>query len=234
MLTLILYTAWLLITGSLLVWALTDLYFSSVLFKLFREKGVRMIDTYAENRLKHKLGYLLNCPYCFSHWVAAVVNLILGFLIIFIGVTSIPVSCLILVILLIPVTARIANVIKDHTLPPVTYDDLNPAGKASATEVDIDGKNPNNTPTPFQEWSEGKKVIKENVVEDTPTADALVDAALEADVEASVAAALMADPTDTDTVLLGFEKVTPEDALTVDPVEKPVKSKRTYTKKTSL
>jgi hypothetical protein len=113
----------LIVITSLSTWALTDIYLYSVLFEPIREYGERVIkntEGHKKNRLVYLFLYALNCPFCISHWFAAVsvIALWLDFrcLKTAAGEDITPITMLIL----IPIAARIAGTIQDWVLIPVT------------------------------------------------------------------------------------------------------------------
>jgi hypothetical protein len=103
--------------GSLAVWAFTDLYFHSILFDPIRAYGDNLVNT--AKGFKAKLGYLLNCSYCFSHWVALIVALFLW--LVACAFVQRTIADIPLTLFTVPIIARLGGVIRDNTLPPLTF-----------------------------------------------------------------------------------------------------------------
>ena len=98
-------------------WALADIYFYSVYFERIRGYGQSLAET--DCCWKKTLGYGLNCRYCLSHWIAA------GQLF---AVLVFP-TCfgenltLLEAVFLAAMTPRLALVLHDNILRPLTYSD---------------------------------------------------------------------------------------------------------------
>jgi hypothetical protein len=114
---LLFFTFWLLVMGSLAVWVFTDLYFHSILFDPIRKYGDNLVET--TKGLKAKFGYLLNCSYCFSHWVGLVVAIFLW--LVACAFSQRTLADLPLTLFCVPIIARLGGVIRDNTLPPLSF-----------------------------------------------------------------------------------------------------------------
>jgi hypothetical protein len=117
MLPLLFFTFWLLLMGSLAVWVFTDLYFHSILFDPIRKYGDNLVEN--SKGLKAKFGYLLNCSYCFSHWIALAAAIFLW--LVCCGFAQRTLADLPLTLFSVPIIARLGGVLRDNTLPPLTY-----------------------------------------------------------------------------------------------------------------
>jgi hypothetical protein len=82
--------------------------------------------------IKYKIGYLLNCPYCFSHWITAALNLLLWA--ISLPFITEPFICFLLAVITIPTNARVSAILRDNTLPPLTFNPTN-----NSEEIDMEG-----------------------------------------------------------------------------------------------
>jgi hypothetical protein len=105
----------LLCLAALLTWAVLDVYFYSILTESLRQYGERWQES---NGAMRYFRYVLGCPHCLSHWIAAV---ILAVLVGLNYVDAVPVTLHpVLAILFLPVVARMALVFRDYSLPPLT------------------------------------------------------------------------------------------------------------------
>jgi hypothetical protein len=94
---------------TLFVWAVVDIYFISVVFEPFHF-AVEKYEEHGNWFIRH-FAIMLNCPYCFSHWVATPTSLAVSFLMgtpLWAG------------IVLIPIAARLAAMLRENTFPPTS------------------------------------------------------------------------------------------------------------------
>ena len=91
---------------ALATWSLIGLYFDSVLFDGIR----RQAEIWAKSPIpwKKRIGYVLECPYCLSHWVAGVLLLFL---------LIVPKFEMILLFVIAP---KIAITLRDNLLGPIS------------------------------------------------------------------------------------------------------------------
>jgi hypothetical protein len=123
------------IVGSvLLTWALVDIYFYSMVFESIRKKGDKWRDR--KTFIGRAFFYMLGCEFCFSHWVALGVTPVVCFLTYKLLAGNL--WCTVaLALIAIPVVAKLALYLRDHSFPPVVnaYDDAN------QLEITQDNKN---------------------------------------------------------------------------------------------
>jgi hypothetical protein len=94
---------------TLFVWAVVDIYFISVVFDPFHF-AVEKYEEHSNWLIRH-FAIMLNCPYCFSHWVATPASLAATY---FMG------TPLWIGIAIIPISARLAALLRENTFPPVS------------------------------------------------------------------------------------------------------------------
>jgi hypothetical protein len=125
---------------SLLTWALTDVYFYSIVFDGFRQRCRELRKSKKRTWFVDKFLYMLDCPFCFSHWAAAASMLILWLDMHYWQTNGECQFSIVTGVLLIPVAARIGNWLRDHSLPPITGDNI--------TDVYEQDKQPQQPDTP--------------------------------------------------------------------------------------
>jgi len=101
--------------ASVLNWALVDIYFHSIIFDPIRAYSVGWEQS--KGFWKY-FRYMLDCPFCFSHWTAAAILAFVS-VVSYLGVLPITLNP-VLAVLLIPAVARTSLVIRDYSLPPLT------------------------------------------------------------------------------------------------------------------
>ena len=99
---------------TFLTWSLCDLYDFSIYFVRLRTQAERWKNS--PGRIRSFFGKGLTCRYCYGHWVAA------GLLIL---LTILPTRfadglTIFEILLLVPLTARLAVVLNDNILRPIT------------------------------------------------------------------------------------------------------------------
>ena len=100
---------------AVLNWAVVDIYFYSIIFAPIREYGAGWEKS--TGGLRQMFRYLLDCPFCLSHWTAAASLAVItgighvGWL----PVTLHPLAA----VVFIPVVARVSLVMRDYSLPPL-------------------------------------------------------------------------------------------------------------------
>lgn len=104
---------------TLATWACCDIYFYGAHFERIRSFGGSLAKS--DTRWKSTLGYGLNCRYCLGHWIAAgqllaVLILPTGF-----GERLTPLEA----VFLAAIAPRLALVLHDNILRPITYADEN-------------------------------------------------------------------------------------------------------------
>jgi hypothetical protein len=100
--------------ASILNWAIVDIYFYSIVFDAPRQYSENW--SRSQGFLKH-FRYMLGCPFCLSHWTAAVILTSLSAIGYFdcVPMTLHPVAA----IMFIPAVARVSLVLRDYSLPPL-------------------------------------------------------------------------------------------------------------------
>ena len=113
---------------TLLTWSTCDLYDFAIYFSRLRDLAKRWSDS--PFPVRSWIGKGLSCRYCLSHWVAA------GWLILlFFAPTRFAADLtMIEAVLLVLVTARIAVLIGDNILPPISETWDNKSGELQVTE----------------------------------------------------------------------------------------------------
>jgi hypothetical protein len=114
-------------------WALLDIYFDSILFLGWRSLGQRLQNQY-KSGIRNKLGYLLNCPYCLSHWFAFAITVLFWL----VGFFDHKWCAVFTVPLLAVIGARVSNMLRDYVYPPITATNLQDSYPA-----DYDQEEPN-------------------------------------------------------------------------------------------
>lgn len=104
---------------TLATWALADIYFYSLPFERIRRYGQSLGESNCP--FKVLFGYGLNCRYCLGHWIAAILLLAVLVLPTCFGV----VLTLLEAVFLAAITPRLALMIHENVLRPITYDDEN-------------------------------------------------------------------------------------------------------------
>jgi len=100
---------------SVLNWAIVDIYFHSIVFDSIRAYSVGWEQSKGFWRY---FRYMLDCPFCFSHWTASAV---LAFVSAISYLDVLPLTLNpILAGLLVPAVARTSLVLRDYSLPPLT------------------------------------------------------------------------------------------------------------------
>jgi hypothetical protein len=112
----------LIVIGTLLTWALTDLYFYSVLFDPLRRKITFLAADTKERGFRTYLAYLADCPFCLSHWFAALSVGLIWFDVACLKDIPLPEVTPLTAAILVFIVARLANVLRDHILPPLVND----------------------------------------------------------------------------------------------------------------
>ena len=107
------------IVVTLATWALGDIYFYSLYFERIRRYG-RSLER-ADQRWKSILGYGLNCRYCLNHWIAAALILTVLFFPTRFGKNL----TLLEAAFLAAIVPRLALLIHENVLRPITYADEN-------------------------------------------------------------------------------------------------------------
>jgi hypothetical protein len=104
------------LVATFATWSLIDIYFYSVFFVRVQQWAEFLQQS--DNWGKRTLGYGLTCPYCLGHWVAALVLILL-----YLVPNSVVATPTILdMLLLLPMTARFAELMRENTLRPMTPD----------------------------------------------------------------------------------------------------------------
>jgi hypothetical protein len=132
----------LIVFAAALNWAVIEIYFYSIVFEPLRKYGAGWEQSTGYFR-KH-FRYLLQCPFCLSHWTAAV-NLAILWVLGYCGCLPTPLLFPVAVIA-IPVVARLSLTFKDWSLPPIvsSYESTTePAGTDETTgQTETAGGNP--------------------------------------------------------------------------------------------
>ena len=100
--------------AAILNWAVVDIYFYSILFDAPRQYSEGWEQSHGFTKY---FRYMLGCPFCLSHWTAAVILTSLVAIGYFDGVPMSlhPVAAM----MFIPAVARTSLVLRDYSLPPL-------------------------------------------------------------------------------------------------------------------
>ena len=114
---------------TLATWSLVDLFIYSILFDPARS----YVSHWEESPIAWQriVGYGLKCPYCLSHWFATGILLLTWLLqpAFATGLTFWE------AVLLIPISARLAELVRENVLPPLVAETAKPTDEEEGNHV---------------------------------------------------------------------------------------------------